>query len=185
MENNTPASPVIDEQVGANVKRWRGLKDFTQEAVTAEMVKRGFDFYQSTLYKIESGKRRVLVGEAIALAEILKVPLDILTVSDSDSEASLLAKARIGAQNQLRELEEARLKLQSALEHFTLEVRLSVMKLESSGERTQTRKFGDEEATVRDFYAPLINGEKEIQGAKKTIEKILKSSEKISNYLKT
>lgn len=42
----------------------------TQEAVARQMQARDFDFHQATVYKVESGRRSVSVGEAFALAEI-------------------------------------------------------------------------------------------------------------------
>lgn len=59
-------------------------RTLSQEQVAEAMQVRGFDFHQATVYKIENGKRKVTVGEALALSDIVNVPLEVLT-EDPDS----------------------------------------------------------------------------------------------------
>jgi transcriptional regulator with XRE-family HTH domain len=60
-------------------QRLRGLREeagLTQEQVAARMRSLGHHLYQNTIWKIEAGKRPVRVNEAVALANILGIPLD-------------------------------------------------------------------------------------------------------------
>ena len=57
----------------------------SQEDLATEMSLRSFDFHQQTVYKIESGKRKISIGEAVALADILGTPLALLTERNPDS----------------------------------------------------------------------------------------------------
>ena len=63
----------------ANFSATRKLRSLSQEAVAEAMQERGFDFHQQTVYKIEKRQRKVTLSEAIALAEVLDLPLESLT----------------------------------------------------------------------------------------------------------
>lgn len=75
----------LDKQFAEGVKRARLQAKMTQEQLTQAMVDRGFGFYQATMYKVESGARRVTVGEAIALAQILGTSVESLAGTGPDS----------------------------------------------------------------------------------------------------
>ncbi|MEJ8284542.1 helix-turn-helix transcriptional regulator [Curtobacterium citreum] len=82
----------IDQVFGANLREARTWRGFTQEGVARKMQKKGFDFHQATVYKIESGKRSVSVGESFALAEVLDAPITELTRSRHDTLQTELAR---------------------------------------------------------------------------------------------
>lgn len=64
----------------------RKSKDLNQAHVATEMKRRGFTgFLQTTVGKIERGERRVTVGEAAALADIVGVKLSAL-ISDAKGD---------------------------------------------------------------------------------------------------
>lgn len=175
IEQGTPA---IDELVGASVKRWRVLSGLTQEAVTEAMVNRGFDFHQSTLYKIESGKRRVLVGEAVALAEVLGVPLEALVSPDQTSEPALLTQLKLGARLHFQAIEKAQEALSEARQ-----ARLSA--IVASKHLTDPEKLHDfdgTKATVAEFYASLLAKESELDEARKILESYSKTTQKLAKY---
>lgn len=183
MTTSQNASPAIDETLGENLKSWRIQRDLTQEAVVAEMVKRGFDFYQSTLYKIESGKRRVIFGEAVALSEILQVSLEVLTTPSQDSEEALLARLRIGAKTQLERIEETVSQLNNVEEAFMLQVKTNLLKLETLHEAEKVHTFGNVKATARDFYKPLLEAQEALDNIRQTLKDISRRTEKLAHYL--
>ena len=174
------STPLVDDLFGGSLKYWRELRDLTQEAITAKMVERGFDFHQSTLYKIESGKRRVLLGEGIALAEILDVPLSRLTEPEVNSEPSLLASLKFGAKLEIDAIHRA---LNALTDVFTSAstIGLTVSLLE---EETGDKEFdfAGVTATARDFYEPLIYSG--VKPAIEELEKLLANSQAVLNYLK-
>ena len=64
----------------------RGL---TQDFVAQIMSEQGFKWHQATVYKVELGQRKVTVGEALALADMVGTPLDVLADPDPESPRSL------------------------------------------------------------------------------------------------
>jgi transcriptional regulator with XRE-family HTH domain len=62
----------------------RGMKEIreqlgkSQQWLAEAMRSVGYDWHQSTVYKAENGSRKVTVGEAIAIADVLNVELDHL-----------------------------------------------------------------------------------------------------------
>lgn len=177
-ENSTPASSVIDDVFGEGLKYWRELRGLTQEEVSAQMTKRGFDFHQSTLYKIESGKRRVLLGEGVALAEVLQVPLDRLTSPQAGSEPALLAQLKLGARLQLEAIEKAH----SAL----IDVRMTnvglKLNLKNLDEPGKVYDFDGVQATAEEFYKPLT--ETDVKPAIALLAKLEEASKALAEYLK-
>lgn len=176
-ENSTPASSLIDDVFGEGLKYWRELRGLTQEAVTAQMVKRGFDFHQSTLYKIESGKRRVLIGEGVALAEILQVPLDRLTNPQPGSEPALLAQLKLGARMELEAIRKAHTAL-TDVRMVTTGLKLYLKNLDEPG---KVLDFDGVKATAEEFYKPLT--EADIKPAIALLSQIEKRAEALAKYL--
>ena len=68
----------VDRKFAEGFREARIARGLTQDQVTTHMSERGFDFYQATVYKIENHKRRVTIAEALALAEIVGVPVTTL-----------------------------------------------------------------------------------------------------------
>jgi transcriptional regulator with XRE-family HTH domain len=68
-----------DAAFAAMLREARERKGITQEDLAAFMTGEGHDFHQQTIYKIERGKRKVTLGEAISLAEAVGVPVESLT----------------------------------------------------------------------------------------------------------
>lgn len=70
-----------DEAFAVNLRQAREDAGLSQEAVAQEMRERGFRFHQTTVNKIETGERKVPVGEATELAAVLGIPLDTMLQS--------------------------------------------------------------------------------------------------------
>lgn len=64
------------ERLGENVRAIREARGLSQDDLAREMTDRGWQYYQSTVYKIEHGERKVSFGEAADLAAILGTSLD-------------------------------------------------------------------------------------------------------------
>lgn len=81
-----------DEAFADLFKAQRAQSGLSQEDVAKAMTGQGYDFHQQTIYKIESGKRRVSVGEAIALAAAIKVHVNTLMWQPAEEESFSLAE---------------------------------------------------------------------------------------------
>src|SRR5690349_265492 len=68
----------VDDLFAENFRRRREDRGISQAAVAEAMAKAGFSFHQQTVGSIENGSRRVRIGEAVALAEILGIDLAVL-----------------------------------------------------------------------------------------------------------
>jgi transcriptional regulator with XRE-family HTH domain len=77
---------VVDDQVAANIRRHREAAGLSQADLAAEMSRLGWPYHPQTVHRIEQGSRKVPVGEAAALAEILGVSLAGLTWPDPVSD---------------------------------------------------------------------------------------------------
>jgi len=71
------------------LKRARESSEMSQERLATEMVKLGFEFHQTTVNKIENGKRKVSIGEAAALSSIVQTPLEVMVQPQSSASQSL------------------------------------------------------------------------------------------------
>lgn len=69
-----PSTP--EDRFAANLRTLREHRGLSQEALAAAMAGRGYRWHQATVYKVESGERRIQLGEATAVAAVLGVPLD-------------------------------------------------------------------------------------------------------------
>ncbi len=85
----------------------RERRGLSQERVATDMQRMGFDFHQPTVYKIEKGLRKVTVGEAVALAEIVGEPVDSLVNRTPDTPESLANEVRRASRDLVETLEDA------------------------------------------------------------------------------
>lgn len=74
MSEATAGFPDIDHHVATNLRALRERGGLSQDEIARRVSERGFGFTQATVWKIESGQRRVGVGEAVALSEALELP---------------------------------------------------------------------------------------------------------------
>lgn len=177
-ENSTPASSLIDDNFGASLRYWRELRDITQEDLSQRMRARGFDFHQSTLYKIETGKRRVLLGEGVALAEVLQVPLDRLTSPQPGSEPAILAQLKLGARMELEAIKRS-LNALTDVRVVNLGLTLNIRNLDEPG---KVYDFDGVQATAGEFYKPLT--EADVKPAIELLSKLEEATKGLAEYLK-
>ena len=82
------APGVIDDWVAANIRVHREQLDMSQADVAEKMAALGWKYYPQTVHRIESGQRKVTVGEAQALARIFNTTVDGLTWPDLAKNAA-------------------------------------------------------------------------------------------------
>ena len=77
---------VVDELFAIQLHQTRERLKMSQGELARQMSARGFPYYQQTVRRIEDSQRKVSVGEAKALAEILGTTIDLLTEPVSAEE---------------------------------------------------------------------------------------------------
>lgn len=103
----------------------RERRGLSQDRVALDMQRMGFDFHQPTVYKIEKGIRKVTVGEAVALAEIVEEPVDSLVNRTPDSPESLANEVRRAARDLVETFDSMLGSVQFAhVQQMTLQARL-------------------------------------------------------------
>jgi transcriptional regulator with XRE-family HTH domain len=143
-----------DEAFGAALRGAREASGLSQIQVAESMRERGFDFLQQTIYKIESSRRKVSVGEALALCEVVGVPLDTLVRRNSDTES---ARAFVARQTALNILDAAQEVAVLGSKGLALQYRLAEqvqLADDSIGESKPV--LGGIEQTYSDYYLGLI-----------------------------
>jgi transcriptional regulator with XRE-family HTH domain len=86
---------VTDDLFAAAVREARERKKMSQGELARRMADRGFPYYQQTIRRIEDGRRKVSVGEAKALAQILETTIDQLTWPTQEASAAALLDMNI------------------------------------------------------------------------------------------
>lgn len=98
-----------DGEFAALLRTERLIAGLTQEQVVERMNALGYsNFHQATVFKIESGQRRVTVGEAYSLAKVLDVPLAHLLPHEGSVNApgdAVASAARKDLADQLTKLQ--------------------------------------------------------------------------------
>lgn len=64
----------IEKRFGDQVRQWRKARGWSQEDLANELELLGFEMHQTNVGKIERGTRPLRVAEAVALAQIFRVP---------------------------------------------------------------------------------------------------------------
>lgn len=75
MENQHPKA---DETFRRRFKETRERVGLSQVEVAQAMQEAGFDFHQQTVYKVETGQRRITIGEAVELSRIVRASVEKL-----------------------------------------------------------------------------------------------------------
>lgn len=91
-DHGPPATPagLADERFAANIRETRERLKMSQGELARRMSSGGWPYYQQTVRRVEEGKRKVSVGEAKALAEILGESVDRLTWPGREASAAAL-----------------------------------------------------------------------------------------------
>ncbi|POH68966.1 hypothetical protein C3B61_03440 [Cryobacterium zongtaii] len=74
-----------DAHFAAAVKKQREFHGWSQAELAEKAAPYGVSFMATTIYKIETGKRKVTVAEAVALSQALRVSLHELMIQGTDS----------------------------------------------------------------------------------------------------
>jgi transcriptional regulator with XRE-family HTH domain len=83
----------VTERFGENVRVLREARGLSQDDLAREMTERGWQYYQSTVYKIEHGGK-VSFSESVDLAAILRTSLDRFTWTTSEASETVLVYDR-------------------------------------------------------------------------------------------
>lgn len=133
-----------DEQAqwfGENVRKNRERKEMSQGDVAREMTARGWQWHQSTVYKIEHGSRRTEAFEVLDLAEILGVPMPHLFWPPAEvNETAMVDRAIVMLRREWETVADATRRLLAAGAY---------------GERTLAQSGGSKYQRVRDTCAEL------------------------------
>lgn len=144
-----------DDSFGSAVRNARESAAMTQVQLADAMRERGFDFHQQTVYKIEAGRRKVTVGEALAIAELVAVPLDILAARNPDQNAKHALLLRQQSGRILSLVTELEAVAKEGRKHQFLLQELSA----DLDKRTAAEPplLGGREQTYSDYYRPLFH----------------------------
>ena len=90
-----------------NMKAYREAQGIGRGRFAQLMSERGHSWHESTVPKVEAGTRSVKIGEALAVAQILKTTVTELLEPTDDSKllgtlTAQLVKMRLGRENLLR-----------------------------------------------------------------------------------
>jgi transcriptional regulator with XRE-family HTH domain len=84
-----PIAPgVIDEWVAWNVRMHRENRGWSQADLAEKMAALGWKYHPQTVHRVESGQRKVTIGEAEALARLFSTTVDALTWPDMVTHTS-------------------------------------------------------------------------------------------------
>lgn len=121
---------LADERFAGNVRERRERVKMSQADLAEAMAAGGFRWYPQTVHRVETGARKVSVGEAKALAEILGTTVDRLTWPGQEASAAGLLMEHTARAEQARQqiAEEA-----YALRHNQRQLELTVARVEQAG----------------------------------------------------
>ena len=72
-EEKKQMNPIIEKQIGANIRNLREKNGMTQDMLASQLQLRGCDITRSAVAKIEVGQRHLYPDEIILIKEILGV----------------------------------------------------------------------------------------------------------------
>lgn len=111
-----PSSDTAEQTFGRRVARLRRLRNLTQEDTARALTSLGRPTHQTTVAKIEKGTRPTPVGEIVALAAVLGVPVAALfgepgggedpVIQDLESQSRWLQAERVLIEARLTAVEE-------------------------------------------------------------------------------
>lgn len=145
---------VTDETFGIAVREARERSRMTQAQLAEEMKYRGFDFHQQTVYRLESGKRKVTIGEALALAELVEVPVEVLAARNEDSIQRRVQALRFLAKQTVQYMEEVDSAAREALhkQQELKEAAIALDRITAGNEKAD----GDPGQSWAEHYRPIF-----------------------------
>jgi FtsZ-interacting cell division protein YlmF len=101
-------SELTEQRFAANLRALREISGVSQVSLAQEMANRGWPWRQQTVTRVENGQRMVRLGEARAVAEILKTSIDRLTQPTEETrEIELLSEWMRQAKGAWRQIVDA------------------------------------------------------------------------------
>ncbi len=94
----------LDPVVGQRVRELREARAWSQSDLAHALEQRGLTWHQTTVAKVEAGRRTIKASEALALAYALQIPVEKLLDPDN-LDQFLDANFFAGQQTELRRLE--------------------------------------------------------------------------------
>lgn len=109
-----------DQRFGELIRRRREAIGLTQEEVAAALGADGLSLSNTSLAKAEVGTRSVKIAEAVALARVLSLHVDLLELTDSGDElTALTSRASAEAATAARVASEASAEAERQQRHAT------------------------------------------------------------------
>ena len=158
MPEEQPAAPrtqagLADERFAANVRHRRERAEMSQAQLAEAMAEGGFHWYPQTVHRVETGTRKVSVGEAKAVAEILSTTVDRLTQPGQEASAAAILMTSIARARQAwRDISGAAY----TLRHQQYQLELTVPGVERDGYfgSAEIRRLADEAREVMELSGP-------------------------------
>lgn len=63
----------FEKRVGGNIRKFREMRKFTQEQLSAKLQTNGCDITRSALAKMEVGQRHIYIDELKLIANLLEI----------------------------------------------------------------------------------------------------------------
>jgi transcriptional regulator with XRE-family HTH domain len=95
VDKETALDAGFDQDVGANIQRYRAARGMSQSELADRLSEGGEKVHQQTVQKIEKGTRPLRFSEAIRIASILELPTSELTNPSPTSAANARMNERL------------------------------------------------------------------------------------------
>lgn len=110
----------FEESIGRKVRLLREERGWSQTELARRLSDLGLDMHQTTVAKMESGRRPLRVSEAVAITQALKIPANTLFWLPVPGETRSLAEAREELAEREQRAEETKRFLLDSVETFAL-----------------------------------------------------------------
>lgn len=87
---------VADERFAVNLREQREIQGTSQAELARQMKERGWSWHPQTVQRVEGGHRKVTIGEAQAIAAILRTTADRLTWPGQAASVAALLETTAG-----------------------------------------------------------------------------------------
>lgn len=93
-EDEGDVIPSFDELMGANIQRYRTAAGLSQAELAETLSESGEQMHQQTIQKIEKGARPLRLSEALRIAGVLGVSIEVLARPTPETDTSLRVQSR-------------------------------------------------------------------------------------------
>jgi transcriptional regulator with XRE-family HTH domain len=147
------ASVSFNQRVGRNIQRLRKAADLSQEDLGQRLALRGFPMKQQTILTIEGGSRPLKWEEGHAIAEVLGVDPESLTVP-TEERAALLEELR-AAETAIVRCDRERREYQHEVDRLTREIERHDQQRHRAAERLVAVLDAEGRPDLAEFYTDL------------------------------